>query len=72
MKCPVCGAGNLVRESRDLSYTYGSRSTIIRQSGDFCDACGEGIFSSDESEHTWQRSMPSDPWWMPSCSRRGR
>lgn len=50
MKCPVCGAGNLVRESRDLSFTYGGRSTVIRQSGDFCNACGEGIFSSDESE----------------------
>jgi len=49
MKCPVCGAGKLVRESRDLSYTYGGRSAIIRQSGDYCDACGEGIFSSDES-----------------------
>jgi HTH-type transcriptional regulator/antitoxin MqsA len=51
MKCPACGAGNLVRESRDLSITYGGRGMVIRQSGDFCDACGEGIFSSDESEH---------------------
>ena len=50
MKCPVCGAGNLIGESRDLNYTYGGRSTIIRQSGDFCSACGEGIFSCDESE----------------------
>ena len=50
MKCPVCSAGNLVGESRDLNYTYGGRSTIIRQSGDFCTACGEGIFSSEESE----------------------
>ncbi len=50
MKCPVCGTGNLVRDSRDLSYTYGGRSTVIRQSGDFCNACGEGTFSSDESE----------------------
>ena len=49
MKCPICGAGKLVRESRDLSYTYGSRSAIIRQSGDYCDACGEGVFSCDES-----------------------
>lgn len=50
MKCPVCGAGNLVRESRELGYTYGGRSTTIRQKGEFCDACGEGIFTSDESE----------------------
>lgn len=50
MKCPVCGGGKLVRESRDLSYSYGGRSTIIRQNGDFCDVCGEGVFSGDESE----------------------
>lgn len=50
MKCPVCGAGNLVGESHDLSYTYGGRSTIIRQRGDFCATCGEGIFTSEESE----------------------
>ena len=51
MKCPVCGAGKLVRESRDLSYIYGGRSALIRQSGDFCGACGEGIFTSEESGH---------------------
>ena len=50
MKCPVCGGGRLVRESRELSYAYGGQSTVILQSGDFCDVCGEGVFSSDESE----------------------
>ena len=51
MKCPVCGTANLIGETRDLTYTYGGRSTVIRQSGDFCAACGEGIFTSEESEH---------------------
>ncbi|MBT0652874.1 type II TA system antitoxin MqsA family protein [Geomobilimonas luticola] len=50
MKCPLCGTGNLVRESRDLMYSYGGRSTVVRQCGDFCTACNEGIFSTDESE----------------------
>lgn len=50
MKCPVCGSGELVSESRNLDYTYGGKSTTIRQSGDFCDSCGEASFSSDESE----------------------
>lgn len=50
MNCPLCGAGNLVRESRQLDYTYAGRSTKVRQNGDFCDSCGEGTFSSDESE----------------------
>lgn len=50
MKCPVCGTGSMICESRDLDYTYGGKQTTIRQSGDFCDSCGEGIFSDDESE----------------------
>jgi HTH-type transcriptional regulator/antitoxin MqsA len=50
MKCPVCGIGILVRESRDVTYTYAGHSTVIRQTGDFCTLCGEGIFNADESE----------------------
>jgi HTH-type transcriptional regulator/antitoxin MqsA len=50
MKCPVCGAGNLVRETHDLTYSHGGRSTVIRQHGEFCKSCGEGVFTADESE----------------------
>ena len=50
MKCPVCGTGNMVCESRNLDYTYRGKSTTILQSGNFCDSCGEGIFSSDGSD----------------------
>jgi len=50
MKCPACGAGNLVREAHDLTYSHGGRSTVIRQRGEFCKSCGEGVFTADESE----------------------
>jgi HTH-type transcriptional regulator/antitoxin MqsA len=50
MKCPICGAGTLVREARDLTYSYAGRSTAIRQQGEFCSACGEGVFTADQSE----------------------
>jgi HTH-type transcriptional regulator/antitoxin MqsA len=50
MKCPVCGAANLVHDTRDLPYIYKGESTVLPQvSGDFCPACGEGILDSSES-----------------------
>lgn len=29
MKCPVCGAAELIHDSRDLPYTYEGETTII-------------------------------------------
>ena len=51
MKCPLCGTGDLVRETRSLTYSYNGSSTVVQQSGDFCTACREGIFTADESEN---------------------
>ena len=31
MKCPVCGAAELIHDTRDLPYTYKGESTTIRQ-----------------------------------------
>ena len=51
MKCPACGAAELVRDVRDLPYTYKGRNTIIPMvSGDYCPACGEIVSDMDESE----------------------
>lgn len=45
MKCPSCSAAELVHDMRDLSYTYkGETTTIQGVEGDFCSACGEGVF----------------------------
>ncbi len=44
MKCPVCGAAELIRDTRDLPYTYkGETTTIPEVTGDFCPACDEVI-----------------------------
>lgn len=49
MKCPVCGAAELIHDTRDEIYTYKGESTIIPAvTGDFCPACGEVIL---EREH---------------------
>lgn len=50
MKCPVCGAAELVHDTRDLSFTYKGESTVIPAiTGDFCPACDEAILDMAES-----------------------
>lgn len=48
MKCPICGTGVLVAESRDLVYEYRGQSTIILEHGEYCTYCSEGIFTAEE------------------------
>lgn len=51
MKCPVCGAAELIADTRDLPYTYkGETTTIPAVMGEFCPACAESILDSAESE----------------------
>lgn len=50
MKCPSCGVAELVRDTRDLPYTYkGEATTIPAVSGDFCPACDEAVLKAGES-----------------------
>jgi HTH-type transcriptional regulator / antitoxin MqsA len=49
MKCPACGAAELVHDTRDVPYTYKGESTIIPDvTGDFCPACGEVVMDMVE------------------------
>ena len=50
MKCPVCGAAELVHDIRDLPYVYKGETTVISAvEGDFCIACSESILATAES-----------------------
>lgn len=50
MKCPSCGAAKLVHDTRDLPYTYkGEATTVLKVTGDFCPACGEGVLDAQQS-----------------------
>lgn len=50
MKCPVCGAAELIHDTRDLPYTYkGETTVIVAVAGDFCPACAESILDAAES-----------------------
>jgi len=50
VRCPLCGKGTLVKEVRELAYTYRGKTTTIRQRGRYCAVCKEVIFATPESE----------------------
>jgi HTH-type transcriptional regulator/antitoxin MqsA len=51
MKCPVCGAAELIHDTRDLPYTYKGETTVIPAvAADFCSACDESITDLAETE----------------------
>jgi HTH-type transcriptional regulator/antitoxin MqsA len=51
MKCPVCGAAELIHDTRDLPYSYKGETTLIPAvTADFCPACGESITDLPETD----------------------
>lgn len=50
MRCPVCAAAELTRDTRDLPYIYkGEETTIAGVIGDYCPACGDSVLDAAES-----------------------
>ena len=50
MKCPVCGAAELIHDTRDLPYTYkGETTTIPSVTADFCPARDESVTAMAET-----------------------
>lgn len=51
MKCPCCGAAELVRDTRDLPYTRDETTiTIPAVTGDHCPVCRECLTGPEETE----------------------
>jgi HTH-type transcriptional regulator/antitoxin MqsA len=51
MKCPACGAAELIHETRDLPYTYkGERTLIAAVTGDFCPVCHEAVLNRQHGD----------------------
>jgi len=51
MKCPVCGAAELIHDTRDIVHTYKGETTVIPAvTGDFCPACGDSVHGMNDSE----------------------
>ncbi|WP_080746915.1 type II toxin-antitoxin system MqsA family antitoxin [Comamonas thiooxydans] len=50
MKCPCCYAAELVRDARDLPYSFRGQATVIPAvTGDYCPSCDESVLDADES-----------------------
>lgn len=53
MNCPSCGAKKLVRDNRNVPYTYKCESAVLPEvTGDFCAACDESVLDAAESRRT--------------------
>lgn len=51
MKCPNCGAAELVHDTRGLPYVYkGESTTIPGVTGDFCPTCSEVVLDRDHGD----------------------
>ena len=65
MRCPLCGAAELIHDTRDLPYTYKGETTFIPAvTGDFCPACAESILDAAESDRVMQE-MRARPMNIP-------
>lgn len=50
MKCPSCGGARLVRDTRDIPYSYKGETTVLPSvRGEYCPACGESVLNAAES-----------------------
>ena len=51
MKCPVCGAAELIHDTRDIPFAYKGESTVIPAvTGEFCPACDEVILNREHGD----------------------
>lgn len=51
MKCPCCGAAELIHDTRDIPYVYKGEKTIIPAvTGDFCPACAEVVLDREQGD----------------------
>lgn len=51
MKCPACGAAELVHATRDMQYVYKGQSTQITAiTGEYCPACSEVVLEATQAD----------------------
>ncbi len=80
MKCPVCGAVELIHDTRDISYAYKGESTMIPAvTGEFCPGCGEVVLNREHGDRysemigVFQRQVNSafvDPGYITQVRRK--
>jgi HTH-type transcriptional regulator/antitoxin MqsA len=80
MLCPVCGEGELKRETRSVNYVYkGQQTRLSPVTGDFCDHCGESLLDLTESDLSMKEMKAFirkvnasfvDPVWIASVRKQ--
>lgn len=51
MQCPACGYPEMEPKNRDETLSYGGQSvTVHNLKGEFCPACGEGVWDSESNQ----------------------
>ena len=80
MKCPVCGAAELMQDTRDLPYNYKGEVTVIPAvTGEFCPACDEVLLNREQGDRysellgTFQRQVNAafvDPHYITRVRRK--
>jgi HTH-type transcriptional regulator/antitoxin MqsA len=51
MKCPCCGAAELIQDTRDMHYVYkGETTSIPSVTGEFCPACNEVVLNREHGD----------------------
>ena len=51
MKCPSCGAAELVADCRTITRQVdGTEITVPNVHGDYCPACGEYVFDQEQGD----------------------
>ena len=51
-KCPFCASGHLLRYTRDETYECGDKTVTVKQPGEWCDTCEEGILNGADLQAT--------------------
>jgi len=47
-RCPMCGRGEIHRETRSVEYKFQGRSITVEQSGLYCDKCGDALLEAGD------------------------
>ena len=54
-QCQVCFEGTIHRKEKDVIYTFKGYSITMKQPGDWCSSCNEGILKGDDIAATSQQ-----------------
>lgn len=55
MKCPNCGAAELVHDTRNMHYVYKGETAVFESvTGDYCPVCEEAVLDVGEAARTSQ------------------